>query len=191
MSSPRLCLLPDGPVGGCILCTMHPCRTSQPMLQKPSLYSTYRRRYITTRDFKPAKAFHIVCSNSNHHDDVHSQLTTNHLSCFEGHIPLKYFIPYRANNVFSKSKSWNKICDKFYLLKFQSNTAPKCIRFWWWWSSLGSLELDQFTIPTRLMNGVELELEPTANKIWIQQDLEAVGLHANAGCLWRCHCWVV
>jgi hypothetical protein len=33
------------------------------------------------------------------------------------------------------------------------------------------------------MNGVKLELELTTNKIWIQQDLEAIGLHANAGCL--------
>jgi hypothetical protein len=40
------------------------------------------------------------------------------------------------------------------------------------------------------MNGVKLELEPMANKIWIQQDLQAIGLHDGC-CLWRCHRGVV
>jgi hypothetical protein len=35
--------------------------------------------------------------------------------------------PSRVNNVIAKSESWNKICEKFHLLKFQRDTAPKCI----------------------------------------------------------------
>jgi hypothetical protein len=55
---------------------------------------------MSTREFKPAEAFHIVCNNSNHHGDVHLQLITNHLSCCESHLPPKYFIPYGVNIVF-------------------------------------------------------------------------------------------
>jgi hypothetical protein len=72
------------------------------------------------------------------------QLTPNHLSCFEGHTPLKYFIAHGINTVFTKFESWNKICDKFHLLTFQRNTSAKCVCFQQWQSSKGSLKLDHY-----------------------------------------------
>jgi hypothetical protein len=101
------------------------------------------------------------------------QLTTNHLPHFEGHLPLKYFIPYGVNTVFAKSNSWNKICNKFHLLKFQHNTVAKCIL-----PAMVVISWETKTGPTnqpaRSMEH-QLELEPTANKIWIQQDRGSLG----------------